>query len=206
MKRFAILLLILPAIGCAEEETRYLDTIPDFWRTIYPDGGEGLYCGERFERFDRRYNIEHVYPMAWVARELRCGDRQQCRRENRRFNAIESDMHNMYPARKDLNKARGSWPFREIKGERRVGGDCDLEINRQARAVEPRPEVRGDIARAMLYMADQHGLTIYARQRRDLERWHREDPPNDAERRRNNLIEAHQGRRNHWIDATEARR
>ena len=29
-------------------------------------------------------------------------------------------MHNMYPARKDLNKARGAYPYREIRGERRV--------------------------------------------------------------------------------------
>jgi deoxyribonuclease-1 len=201
VKRVAILLLLLPVIGCADQAPRYLDTIPEFWRTLYPEGGEGLYCGERFARFDRDYNIEHVYPMAWVTRELRCGDRQQCRRHSDRFNTIESDMHNMYPARKDLNKSRGSWPFRELKGERHIERGCDLEIDRRARAVEPRPEARGDIARAMLYMADQYGLTLFERQRRDLERWHRQDPPSDFERRRNELIESAQGRRNHWIDA-----
>lgn len=200
MKRFAILLLILPVLGCAAEPPGYLDTIPVFWRTLYPDGGTGLYCGEAFRPHDRRYNIEHVFPMAWVTRALRCGDRQACRRNDPRFNEIESDMHNMYPARKDLNKSRGSYPYRELRGEDRVEPGCDLEIDHRARAVEPRPAVRGDIARAMLYMADQYDLVIFERQRRDLQRWHREDPPDDAERRRNRLIEAEQGRRNHWID------
>jgi deoxyribonuclease-1 len=171
-----------------------------FWRTLYPNGGEGLYCGQRFAAHDRRYNVEHVYPMSWVARGLRCGDRQACRRHSALFNQIESDMHNLYPADRELNKARGSYPFRELPGERWLRPDCDLEIDHRARAVEPRPEVRGDIARAMLYMEDRYGLEIYARQRRTLQQWHRDDPPDDAERRRNDLIEAVQGRRNPWID------
>lgn len=199
VKRVAFFLLLWPALGCAERAPEYLETIPVFWRTLYPDGGEGLYCGKVFRAHDRDYNIEHVYPMAWVARALRCGDRQACRRNSPRFNLIESDMHNMYPARKDLNKARGSYPYRELRGERRVERGCDLEIDHRARAVEPRSAVRGDIARAMLYMSDRYDLTIYERQRRMLEAWHREDPPDDAERRRNRLIAARQGKANHWI-------
>ena len=89
-------------------------------------------AGVGFAAHDRNYNIEHVYPMGWVSRALRCGDRQACRRNSSRFNEIESDMHNMYPARKDLNRARGAYPFREIGGERRVEPDCDLEIDNQA--------------------------------------------------------------------------
>jgi endonuclease I len=38
------------------------------------------------------------------------------------------------------------------------------------------------------------------RQRRLLESWHREDPPDDGERQRNRLIEARQGRTNPWIE------
>jgi deoxyribonuclease-1 len=200
VKRVAFLILLLSAIGCSAEPAGYLDTIPEFWRTLYPDGGQGLYCGSTFAAHDRRYNIEHVYPMAWVTRALRCGDRQACRRNSDRFNEIESDMHNMYPARKDLNKARGSYPYREIPGERHIERGCDLEIDHRRRGVEPRPEVRGDIARSMLYMSDEYGLEIYTRQRRLLESWHREDPPDDGERQRNRLIEARQGRTNPWIE------
>jgi deoxyribonuclease-1 len=199
VKRLVILLLLSPLVACAEDRD-YLDTIPVFWRTLYPDGGEGLYCGAGFRAYDRSYNIEHVYPMSWVGKALRCGDRQRCRRESRRFNQIESDMHNMYPARKDLNRERGSYPFRELRGERHVERGCDLEIDHRARAVEPRPAARGNIARAMLYMADRYDLEIYERQRRLLLQWHREDPPDEAERARNRAIERVQGSANPWID------
>lgn len=199
MKRVMFMLLLCPALALADGRN-YLDTIPVFWRTLYPDGGIGLYCGARFGSRDRGYNIEHVYPMSWVAKALGCGDRQACRRKSKRFNEIESDMHNMYPARKDLNRERGSYPFRELRGERHVERGCDLEIDHRARAVEPRPAARGDIARAMLYVADRYDMTIFERQRRMLLRWHREDPPDAAERRRNRRIADTQGNANSWIE------
>ncbi|MCP5430111.1 MAG: endonuclease [Chromatiaceae bacterium] len=200
MKRIVFVLLLAPSVVCGEAPN-YLDVIPTFWRTLYPDGGHGLYCGAAFEAFDRDYNIEHVYPMSWVGKALRCGDRAACRRNSRRFNEIESDMHNMYPARRDLNQKRGAYPYREIAGEQWIEPGCDFEIDYRARVVEPRPAARGNIARAMLYMAGQYGLEIYPRQRRLLLDWHRADPPDAAEKLRNQQIEALQGRRNGgWID------
>ena len=198
MNRVIFMLLICPAIAVAGGRN-YLDTLPVFWRTLYPDGGQGLYCGKAFRAHDRDYNVEHVYPMSWVGKALRCGDRQACRRKSKRFNEIESDMHNMYPARKDLNRERGSYPFREIRGEQHVERGCDLEIDHRARVVEPRPAARGNVARAMLYIADRYDMKIYERQRRMLLQWHRADPVDDAERRRNRLIARVQGNANPWI-------
>ena len=199
MKRAGFLLLFTSSLVWAGSAA-YLDTVPLFWRTLYPDGGEGLYCGVSFPARDRAYNIEHVYPMAWVTRALRCGDRHRCRKKSPKFNEIESDMHNMYPARKDLNRERGAHPYREIRGEHRVERGCDMEIDHRARVVEPRPASRGNIARAMLYMEDRYGLELYERQRRQLLRWHREDPVDAHERWRNRRIAEVQGRRNHWIE------
>jgi len=184
----------------------YLDIVPLFWRSLYPDGGRGLYCGRRFGAHDRRYNIEHVFPMAWVARQLKCGDRQQCRRRSEQFNRIESDMHNMFPARKDLNQMRGAYAFGIIKGERWAVPGCDFEVDDRRRRVEPRPAARGDIARAMLYMADRYHLTLFRRQRELMLRWHRQDPPDDTERRRNRIIQRVQGNGNPWIEPPRKRR
>lgn len=178
----------------------YLQTVPVFWRTLYPDGGEGLYCGRSFKPFDRRYNIEHVFPMSWVGKTLGCGDRKACRANSERFNRIESDMHNLFPARKDLNKRRGSLGFGIVSGERWVEPGCDLEIDTRARRVEPRPAVRGDIARAMLYMAERYDLKLYRKQREVLQRWEREDPPNAAEKARNERIRKVQGWGNPWVE------
>ena len=52
----------------------------------------------------------------------------------------------------------------------------------RAGRVEPRPEVRGDIARTHLYMSETYGITLDPGQRRLLEAWDRVDPPDDFER------------------------
>ena len=200
MKRLVFVLLLAPSMVVGEA-SRYLDVIPTFWRTLYPDGGQGLYCGATFSAYDRDYNIEHVYPMSWVGKALRCGDRAACRRSSARFNEIESDMHNMYPARRDLNHKRGAYPYREIAGEQWIEPGCDFEIDYRARAVEPRPASRGNIARAMLYMAEEYGLEIYQRQRGLLLDWHRADPVDAAEKQRNQQIVSLQGKSNRWIES-----
>ncbi len=203
----AILLLLLA--GCADSpagsrrEGEYFETLPRFWGILYADGGQTLYCGRRFgKRRGRGINAEHVFPMAWVARSLGCGKRKQCRRSSRRFNTIEADMHNIFPALSRINQLRSAYAYAELPGEP-AGGGCDFEVDEKRRLVEPRPAVRGDIARAMFYMSKEYGLKLYRRQRELLLRWHRLDPPSDEERRRNNIIQKLQGKRNRFIDNPE---
>ncbi|MDZ7752443.1 MAG: endonuclease [Gammaproteobacteria bacterium] len=196
-------LVVLLGPGVQGAEKSYLDNIPIFWRNLYPDGGTTLYCGEPFKPFDRRVNIEHVFPMSWATRHLGCGNRDRCRRTSRLFNRIETDMHNLYPALRDINEARGAQAFGIIDGERHLRRGCDFEVDSGPRRVEPRPAVRGDIARAMLYMEHRYGLPLYKRQRRLLEEWHRHDPPDAMEHRRNRLIEALQGQANPFIEGNE---
>lgn len=183
----------------------YFEALPLFWQRIYPQGGETLYCGEKFGAYHgRSINIEHVFPMAWVLRDQGCRSRKLCRESSPRFNQIEADMHNLYPALAAINKARSSFPFAIIAGERRDFGRCDFEFHPRQRVVEPRPASRGNIARALFYMVDTYGLTLYKRQGALMKRWNREDPPDDEERRRNNLIAKNQGTRNRFVDDPKA--
>ena len=198
--------LVMPA-GLAGEQSvfdDYFSALPLFWKNVYPNGGETLYCGVRFgPRKNRSINVEHVYPMAWAMKAQGCRSRDECRRSSPRFNRIEADMHNFYPSRKDINKARGSSPFGMVDGERRYYGSCDFEFDPRRRAVEPRPQVRGNIARAMFHMKESYGLKFYRRQGETLQRWNREDPPDREERRRNDAIEGLQGTRNRFVDQPE---
>ncbi len=197
------LLLALLAFGPAGADApdAYVQALRQFWGAVYGAGGTEIYCGDRFDReTGRGLNVEHVYPMSWVGTELRCGSRDQCRERSDAFVRIETDMHNMFPARPELNSARGSLPFSEIDGEDRRFGACDFEKDDRSRRVEPRPAARGEIARAMFYMQQTYGLPIYPRQGETLLRWHRADPPDDAERRRNEAIARLQGGRNPFID------
>ncbi len=179
----------------------YLDALPVFWQRIYPEGGRTLYCDEKFAAYHgHSINIEHVFPMAWAMRDEGCRSRKLCREVSERFNRIEADMHNLYPARSDINKIRRSFPYAEIAGEKREFGRCDFEFHPRQRVVEPRPASRGNIARALLYMHDAYGLTLFRRQGELMKKWNRDDPPDAEERRRNELIAQYQGTRNRFID------
>jgi deoxyribonuclease-1 len=183
----------------------YLGILPVFWSKVYANGGETLYCGRKFgSNKGDAINVEHVFPMSWVMKELRCRSRTQCRRSSPLFNRIEADMHNLYPSVAAINEARGAMGYSMVLGEHRRYGACDFEVDKERRKVEPRRKVRGDIARAMFYMQDAYGLKIFKRQGELLKKWHREDPPDAEEQRRNNLIEQLQGNRNRFIDHPES--
>lgn len=172
-----------------------------FWSKVYPKGGETLYCAEKFRDHRRsRINIEHVFPMAWTLRKFGCVDREQCRSSSVRFRRLEADLHNLFPARMNINRVRGNYPFGIITGEKRDFGACDFEVDYYARVVEPRPAARGEIARAMFYMYETYGLVIHVRMGRTLKQWNHDDPPGDQEKQRNDIIEKLQGTRNRFID------
>jgi deoxyribonuclease-1 len=199
-----ILLLVLGANRPAVADDplwlrQYNRALRGLWSEVYRDGGETLYCGVRFGREKgKQINAEHVFPMSWVARELGCGTRGHCRITSPAFNRIEDDLHNIFPALAEINEARGARRYGEIPRETRAYGNCDVEI--EGRQIEPRPQVRGDIARAMFYMRERYGLPLYPRHAKLLARWNLEDPPDAAERARNDRIQRIQGQRNPYID------
>ena len=207
-------LLICPAIASCSESTTgephhwgqrivdYETARKVFWKELYSDGGTTLYCRKMFgPGYNRGINIEHVFPASWIAYSLQCGKRYQCRATSPAFNRIEADLHNLYPSRSDINKARSNYPFTLIAGEPRVFGRCDFEIDERQRIAEPAPAARGRIARAMLYMADEHNLYLKKNLRLRLVEWDRKYPPNEKEIQRNYRIEQIQGNRNPFIDA-----
>ena len=196
-----ILLLSQSAASQQEKTADYRAALSLMWGSLYEGGGRTLYCNEEFGRNKGRgINVEHVMPMSWAAYTLKCGPRDECRRTSRRFNYIEADLHNMWPSRVDVNKARRSYPFAIVKGEARPFPGCDIEIDERNRKVEPRAPVRGEIARSMFYMHDAYGISIRPSLGRTLKRWNQQDPVSDEERRRNDVIESLQGVRNPFID------
>lgn len=203
-----ILIVAVPLVACNSPSAAgqsgsydYYEAKKLFWGTLYARGGKTIYCGETFNaRKGKRINVEHIMPMSWAIKKLNCKDRKSCRKTSQRFRQIEADIHNFYPSRRDINQARGSFPFGIIKGERRFYGQCDFEFDRKRRVVEPRVQVRGDIARAMFYMYDRYAIRIHSRQAQMLKQWNRQDPPDSFELKRNNVIEKLQGNRNRFID------
>ena len=212
-------LLFIPAIASCSDSTSdnnatfssnaSAQRIPDyetarkvFWRELYNDGGRTLYCQQQFgSGYNRGINIEHVFPASWIAYSLRCGKRNQCRVNSPQFNLIEADLHNLYPSRTDVNKARNNYQYTIIRGEQRVFGNCDFEFDERARSAEPSSAARGRVARAMLYMSDEYDLYLKHKQKSLLQAWDKKYPPEQAEYRRNDRIEQIQGNSNPYIDS-----
>lgn len=160
--------------------------------------------------FSKGINAEHVFPQS-----LGAGDEP-----------ARGDLHNIFPCKVNVNESRGSCPFGEI-------ADSDTEtwyyLNLQSAAIptsdidlysekdeedcvfEPQEDSKGNIARAIFYF-----YTIYQNiaadnffhlQKETLLQWHFDDPADEAETRRNNLIAAEQGNENPFIsDATLVQR
>ncbi len=178
----------------------YQQAIRAFWKHLYATGGKTLYSQQEFGPNKPEWiNIEHIFPMAWVVNALDCKDRRDCR-YRKKFNFIESDLHNLYPSRRDLNMLRGSHRFGKIKGELRAIGSYNFKVDKKNRIIEPAPASQGEIARAMFHMSQTYDLKIFKKQAETLAYWNKVDQPSKEEMRRNNLIENLQGTRNHFID------
>jgi len=179
----------------------YQKALRYFWRELYSTGGKTLYSEQQFGPTKPEWiNIEHVFPMGWVVKALKCRDRKDCRYNSKAFNFIESDLHNLFPSRRDLNMLRASNRFGVIKGEIRAIGSYDFEIDKKRRIIEPAAASQGEIARAMFHMSQAYQLKIFSKQAQTLAYWNKLDQPSKEEKRRNDIIEEIQGTRNHFID------
>ena len=112
---------------------------------------------------------------------------------------MEADMFNLFPAIGEVNGLRSNYPMTIIEGEERQFGKCDVEIKR--RRVEPREEVRGEIARTYMYMDSVYpGKGIISKKNRSMfEEWNRSDPVDEWECERAKKIEKIQGNRNEVV-------
>jgi deoxyribonuclease-1 len=161
---------------------------------------------------------EHVVPAAtfggslpeWREGHPRCAKkgrpfrgRKCARRASKRFEAMEGDMHNLFPELGDVNGARGDTPIGAFEGpstRHQELASCGLRFGRSV--VEPRDAVHGDVARAYLYMnaAYPDAVPLDEASRATFERWHVADPPDALERLRNRVILEEQGNGNPWIE------
>ncbi|MFN4084115.1 MAG: endonuclease [Bacteroidia bacterium] len=122
-----------------------------------------------------------------------------------------NDLHNLYPAAQVIaNAVRSNNPFGNVVNATNTSptGFGKLGTDSAGRTVyEPRPEHKGDVARALFYMcAAYHNVkgfnwSLPANQNLNvLRQWHQQDPPDAIEIARNELIFSWQKNRNPFID------
>ena len=160
---------------------------------------------------DNIWNREHVWP-----KSLGFNDNSM---------TAHNDCHHLHASEKNINATRGNLDFGEVEG-----GSSDSYGNKwNSSYFEPRDEVKGDIARSIFYMVirydgdDCDGCVL------DLEivdgkantseivsgtkgrigdlatliKWHYEDPVDEFEKNRNEIVYSYQGNRNPFIDHEE---
>ena len=127
-----------------------------------------------------------------------------------------TDAHHIRPSDVQINSIRGNLDF-DMGGDPVPGAPgCKKDID----SFEPRDEVKGDVARMIFYMdvrydggsgelnlivvdevntfpSPEHGKLS------TLLEWHQQDPPDDFERNRNDVVYSYQENRNPFIDHPE---
>jgi len=173
-----------------------------------------LYSGDSTPHsgFPNVWNREHVWPRSFGAGS----------------GPAFSDAHHLFPADADTNSDRLNYAFDDLQSAASLRDAPESKVNDAERLVEPRDEDKGRIARALLYMETRYDETnptddftlsdipLSSAERMGklttLLRWNRLFPPDDYERRRNDLIHDGfragnnaiiQGNRNPYIDYPE---
>jgi deoxyribonuclease I len=126
--------------------------------------------------------------------------RNCARKVSATYRFMEADLYNLMPESADTNRQRSNYQMGMVPGEDRAFGSCDVEI--KDRTFEPRPEIRGDVARIYFYMDQAYpGRGIVSRQLRPLlEVWSKADPVDEWERERARRIERLQGNANPFVN------
>lgn len=139
-------------------------------------------------------NIEHTWPQSHFTN--RFSDEMQ-----------KSDMHHLFPTDSQINAIRGNNMFGEVTQDllelkcpvSRFGlGSAGTD-----EVFEPPQSHKGNVARSLFYFSIRYDLGIDPREEAILRKWHREDPIDTDEVKRNEAIFKAQGNRNPFVDFPE---
>ncbi len=162
------------------------------------------------------YNREHSFPRSWFGGAIE---------------PMNSDVHFIFATDGQVNSYRSSFPYGEVassdivsnNGSRRGTARNGLGYN--GTVFEPIDEFKGDLARAVLYVAARYENVIADWENNTqfsdavlngsntqvfetwyvdlLKQWHQQDPVSQKEIDRNNAAHVYQGNRNPFVDHPE---
>lgn len=149
-----------------------------------------------------RIEWEHVMPAQQFGSPLSCwrnGGREQCGKTDTLFKQMEADLFNLKPAIGEVNGDRAHYRFALLPPQAPQYGSCEVKVDFKSRQVEPRPQIRGDIARIHFYMADKYKIHLSKAQQQLFMAWHQQDPVDDTERKLQQRIAQHMGHGNDFV-------
>lgn len=193
--------LLLPALASAGGQNKLFDSRETirtaFWKQVYAGGGTTLWCQSKFIEPGPRITADSIYQVPWLKDAVRCESRDQCE-ANREFQRMTSDLHNLYPAEKRVQMDRRNAMFDKVQtSDPLPEPTCVYKFF--GGQMEPGKEIKGEVARAILYMHAEYGVKVPGPVNMFID-WSNIDPPGADEKKRNGLIEKIQGNRNKFID------
>lgn len=158
---------------------------------------------------DNDFSREHVFAHSWMP--------------GNPYNNPEkpqyTDQHNLLPTKMtNVNGARGNRPVGNVVTPNLTFLDSKRGLDAAGNEVyEPRDEIKGDVARALMYQAVTYNGTNgtwafpnyisfifpYGQDLDVILQWHFQDPPSNYEIARNEYIYSIQGNRNPFIDSVQ---
>ena len=179
-------------------------------RTIDPK--ECGYLPRKNAHRGKRMEWEHIVPAHAFGKERPCWQEPLCERKGKSykgrkcckkidplFRSMEADLHNLVPSVGELNADHSNRSYGMVAGQSGEYGTCDFKVNFESDTVQPRPGIRGNIARTYFYFEKTYQLPIRDKQRKLFERWDKEDPVDAWERQRNKRIQKIQGNGNPFV-------
>ncbi|HNR85759.1 MAG TPA: endonuclease [Taishania sp.] len=174
----------------------------------YYSGHKEVFSGP-FAWTAQDFSREHVFAHSWMP--------------GNPYNSPEkpqyTDQHNLLPTKMtDVNGARGNRPFGEVITPNFTFMGTKRGVDANGNEVyEPRDEIKGDVARCLMYEAVTYNGTNgtwafpsfisfifpYGQNADVILQWHFQDPPSDLEIARNEYIYSIQGNRNPFIDSVD---
>lgn len=96
------------------------------------------------------------------------------------FNAMEADLFNLVPAIGEVNGLRSNFdPIeKNTKEYSPKFGNCDIKIYSRHSSFAPKDDIKGDIARTYLYMAESYPthMELSEKEKTQFESWDKQDP------------------------------
>lgn len=176
-----------------------LDKLTDSKGTYVLD----VYCGKKFyfknvdeaSGMHTQVNIEHTWPQSKF-------------NGNFKKDVQKSDMHHLFLTDSHANSVRGNSPFGLVgAAEDRMGGEgCRASMvglidNRDV--YTPPVSHRGNVARALFYFSMHYNLGISQTEEKTLREWHKADPVDAGEIKRQEGVAKYEKTRNPFVDHPE---
>jgi deoxyribonuclease-1 len=166
---------------------------------------------EKVSKRAKRVEYDHMMPAEQFGHQFPCWREPLCDNHNKpykgrkcctkidpQFRQAEAELYNLWPAVGLVNQARSNYRYGMVNSTAGFYG-CKLQIDKKERKAEPSDTIKGLVARANLFMSAFYRVKLSPSQRKLLEAWDKQFPPDAWEKEWAQKIATIEGYENPYI-------